>query len=259
MHKEGIAKYVLSLLKSVEKELLAFQKKKEPEMLHRIRVDIKKMRAILSFLNYVFKEEHFSEIRTLMPLFHRAGAIRELQINNKLLNGLPHRPMELIRKLKEKEKTATRKFYHTIPQHCERVNNLRCKMRLPDEILRRKQIRKYFRKKIKKARRELDMSMKNSSDKKREAMHDFRMDIKKMMYVYKVLPGKMRQSIGLETKYINKLQEKAGEWHDTYAVINFLHSIRPVSVNYVSELKEKEKNQFKVLLKYCKKFRIRMK
>ncbi len=81
-------------------------------------------------------------------------------------------------------------------------------------------------------------------------MHKYRKKIKGIIYVYNALPIKIQKKLEIDVAVFNKQQEWVGEWHDTYAAINFLslgHSSNQKS-DYISNLKENEKRQFETLL-----------
>lgn len=240
VRKNAFHTYIVSLLRAVEWQLNAYQKKRQPEILHRMRVDIKKIKALLSFLAKVFNDKTISASNSLRPLFHQAGCIRELQINSKLLKELPQPPLGLIKKMAIKEKRMTEQFCVRIPAHLLQVKQFVRRLELPDELPKRKKIKKYFKKKIKKALKELNLG-------ERDSLHRFRMEIKKLMYVHKALPRRLRASITLDEKYIDRVQKKAGDWHDAETVIKFLKSVGSIPDNYISKMKEKEIKNFNAL------------
>ena len=83
MEKNFLNNYILDLLESLNQNLSSYMKVKEYEYLHHLRVDIKKINAILSFAEKIFKTKYNANLLKL--LFHDAGKIREIQINLNLL------------------------------------------------------------------------------------------------------------------------------------------------------------------------------
>ncbi len=71
------------------------------------------------------------------------------------------------------------------------------------------------------------------------------------MFVYDALPKKITKEVNLDERHINKLQEKVGNWHDTYSSIEFLsyQYFKQKPVKYISKLKQKEIKQFNALFK----------
>ena len=100
MKKNILNHFVFDLLKSIENNLSIYIKNKMPECLHILRVDIKKINAVLSFAGSVYKEGY--NTGNLKPLFSKAGKIREIQINILLVELFPLPPKYLIEQLKNK-------------------------------------------------------------------------------------------------------------------------------------------------------------
>ncbi len=77
-------------------------------------------------------------------------------------------------------------------------------------------------------------------------MHKLRKRLKKIMYIYKAISKKVNKKLVLDSEYINQLQEKAGDWHDSYAALQFLSS-QSNSIELLAsivELKFKENQLF---------------
>lgn len=245
MEKNLLNNYILDLLESFEQNLSAYTKDKKPECLHRLRVDIKKLNAVFSFAKNIYKEKH--DAIKLKPLFIKAGKIREMHINIHLLSAVPHPPERLITRLKKKENILIQRFIKNSSRYNLLIKNFREKACLPEILRSKKAIITYFKKERRKANKILQ-------HKDREGLHRYRKKIKKIMYIYNVLPKRMQNKTELNEAEINKQQKKLGDWHDTYSAINyFYHEHFPMRTSkYILKLKEKEKRQFNTLLKIDK-------
>lgn len=232
--------YVWCYLKSVEQQLNAYMEDNEAERLHHIRLDIKKIKAIYSFAEAIYNESFYTN--ELNPIFNKAGKMREIQINIKLLHTFPQFPKKLIARLKKKENSKVKKFIKNIPLYIKYVKYFREEVTLPKILPDKKTIKKYFKKERQKANNEL-------KNKDREGMHQFRIKIKKMMYVYNILPEELQKKIELDFAAFNKQQKKIGKWHDTFSAIQFISNLpfSPKTEEYISILNEKEKRQFNAL------------
>jgi CHAD domain-containing protein len=240
MKNNPFNQYVLRRSKSIELNLSAYIKDKNPECLHRLRVDIKKIRAIFSFADKVYKEKYSSS--ALDPLFKKTGKIREIQINIHLLTLFPFQPKRLINQLKKKENRLTQQLINNASQYVRLIMKFREKKYLPDILPDNDIIIKYFKKEKQKSNKKLDK-------KDRDSVHQFRTRIKYMMYVFKALPKIIQKEIVLNKTKINIQQKIMGEWHDTYSAVYYLnHQHLPKkSVEYILKLKEIEKKQFNAL------------
>jgi len=234
--------YVINLLKFIEQNLSIFIKDKKPECLHHLRVDIKKIKAVISFSENIYKEKY--NTTNLKPLFVKAGEIREIHLDIHLLGLFPHHSGKLIEQLKKKKNILTLQFIKCDSKYVRLIKKFRKNVCLPEMLPNNKIINKYFEKEKQKANKKL-------KNKEREELHRYRAKIKKLMYVYDALPKRIQKEIELNKAQINKQQVKLGDWHDTYSAIKFLshEHFSLETVEYVQKLKDKEKRQFNALLR----------
>ena len=245
MNTTSLNNKIVSRLKKVEKNLLAYIQDMEGEQLHRLRVEIKKIKAILSFINTT-NQEHYN-INRLKPLFHKSGEIREIQINVHLLSTLPQTDAKQIIQLEEKGAALCEEFKNMVPLYLKVIKSFRKKVSLPAELAGEKRIRKYFKNKLIKAKR-------NLQEEDRVSLHLFRTRIKEIIYVRDALPKKMQRLIIINKPYISRLQEKAGDWHDTFAAISWLSDQAfPAMDEVILKLKEKESDEFDDLILLMRK------
>ena len=248
--KTGLLKnYIRERLKSIERDLKTYEGDNKSRHLHHLRVEIKKIKAVFYFAGKINKGKYYQD--ELKPLFQDAGEIRELQIHIQQFGALPHLPEKFSIQLVNKKKKCQELFRKNIPRYLESIRSFRKKFYLPPGIPGKTSVINYLKKETTKSKLEMD-------GEKRESLHRFRKRLKKIMYVYDILPGKLQSSFELNTGYINKLQEKIGKWHDSRSAIYFL-SHWHISVkmhDYISALKEKEKKQFRSLIKKIKYDRI---
>jgi len=242
MEKNILSHYLLTLLASVERNLSSYLKDKEPECLHHLRVDIKKINALFSFAEKVYQEQYDRSL--LKPLFRQAGEIRATQINLQLLETVPNLPEQLITGLRNTENIASQKFIGEGPLHLMNLKHFREETHLPELLPSKKTIVKYFKKERKKAEHLLQ-----HIDK--ENLHPYRKKIKNIFYLYGALPTRIQDKIKIDTEGIDQQQQWVGDWHDTFSAIDFLSSEHfPIQESeLLLNLKEKEKIQFNTLLK----------
>lgn len=241
MGKNFFNKYILKLLESIEQNLVSYMKVQEPESLHDLRVDIKKINAIFSFSKKIYNSKYQAIL--LKPLFKEAGKIREIQVNLKLLSAIPQLPERLTTRLRKNENILSQKFIKKGSQQIKVIKHFRKNIGLPKLQPSKMIIKKYLNKLKYKA----DIMLQNID---REYLHKYRKKIKKLIYIYNALPKRMQKKIEIDVAFINKQQQWVGDWHDTFAATNFLtlrHSTIQKS-EYISNLKEIEKIQFNNLL-----------
>jgi CHAD domain-containing protein len=237
MKKKILHDYVTELFHSMEHNLLSYNKDNEAEQLHRLRVSIKKLRALFSFASYIYNRQYKAAL--LKPLFKEAGIIRELQINKQILKAFPHPPQRLISELEDKENILRQQFVQNELLHLEMINQTHKMVDFPKAQASKKIVKRYFEKEQEKANKEL-------KNRDRESLHQYRMSLKKIMYVYDALPEKLQQKIKIDKAAIDRQQEDLGDWHDTFAAIHFLSplSLPKKSADSLLKLKETEEKQF---------------
>jgi CHAD domain-containing protein len=231
---------ILDYLFSVEQHLVCFAKDRDLERLHLLRVDLKKVKAIVAFINKVYHERISTD--SLNILFKKAGEIRELQINCELLSQLPHPPQNIIGALLKEQDILLKQFIKDLPLYFHLLQNFP-ELRFLDFVMPGKRtIRKYLRRLTKKA-----ATLFNSHD--RNQMHLLRKVLKKILYVYAILPKKILKYVGIKTALLHEFQKDLGNWHDNFSAITFLSGKDfEAKTGYVWGLIKKEQRQFETLV-----------
>lgn len=237
MKKDILQDSVLGLLATTEELLIGFCQHPQSEDLHRLRVNIKKLRALFSFVGHVHKKQHVAQ--WLKALFKEAGAIRELQINRRMLAAFPQPPLRLMKQLLTREKALTEELIQHKSIHLHSISQVKAAMDVPEKWPSHKAISNYFDKERKKAKQEWEQ-------KDRESLHRYRMSLKKIMYVYDVLPDAEQVKLDIDKSAIHLIQEDLGDWHDTYAAIHFLKQqpLPKKSAEALEQLIQTEELQF---------------
>lgn len=240
MKNNFLNSYVFDELNSVEKHLVGFIITKDPENLHRLRVSIKKIKAILTLAEKAGKIKYTSAELDL--LFKDAGKIREVQINSNLLLNFTDPPENLISRLKKKEVMLVLRFIKHAPIFLERMSKFREQICFLKKI-QTKKIRKFFDKSKNKANSYIERG--NRID-----LHRYRKKLKQIMYVYHCLPVHLQQDIKIDKEKTKRLQQKIGEWHDIYTAVNFIsHAKVPKSyIRNIEKLKDKQLKLYEALL-----------
>jgi CHAD domain-containing protein len=237
MKKGALISIVDDLLKSAERNLDDYAKDQRSESLHRLRVDLKKVKAAYSFAEFVFKKK-FSTT-AIKPLFKDAGSIREIQVNVTLLNQFPQPPKRLMARLGTKEKILSEAFVQNYSVHRKSIKDFRKYYQLPKKVIDDKKMFKYFDK------------MKNMQieDDNAEELHRYRIRMKRMMHVYYMLPDKIQKKTNLDIDSIEKLQHQLGEWHDMHTAIHLLsgETVPKKAAEYIAKLIEQERLMFEHL------------
>jgi CHAD domain-containing protein len=243
MQDNVLNNYVLERLKSIERNISRYSKSCEPEYLHKLRVDIKNIRAVYSFARKVYKRNY--DAAALSQLFKNAGRIREIHINIPLLASFADHPNNLIAELQTKEHTLNQEFVKSRSRYANILEEFRKTVCFPVKLAGIGKIKKYFER----LQRQSDRL---ALGKDRDDLHKYRMKLKQMIYVYALLPKKVQKVVELDDAMTTELQEELGNWHDTYSAINLFskENGQKLSAEHLKKLKAKETRQFNKALKY---------
>jgi len=194
---------------SMRLHLLRFCTERDAEDLHRFRVQVKKIKALLVILQ---GPEARKRLAPLQAIFKHAGNIRSTQIYLQLLRRYQPAHLNRQRQLEQMEQAASRLFcmkydayvhildrlYKTCSRHFRKIDD-ELVLRYYDQ--QRKKLRRFF------------------ADTRRSAakLHKSRKRIKKMLYLHALLSNKLRKKVGLDTAAFDRLQDAIGRWHDVAA------------------------------------------
>lgn len=179
-----------------------------PDNFHALRVDIKKLRAYTHlFESCVKKFNRDTFIKPYKKVFAHAGAIREIQIELKIIekleaqDGIEKYIKGLYKKLNKLHKTFDPIYYH------DKIEDKKKKIK---PFLSSKQqlcstsVESYFEKKWK----EIDKIIRKENPKKSQ-LHDLRKKLKEFFYNLKILESENKIH-----EEISKFMDYLGEWHD---------------------------------------------
>jgi CHAD domain-containing protein len=240
--------YLDKRLDSVERNLQAYKEDNKPKRLHRLRVDIKKIRSVLRFIRKKYNQEY--DLSRLKTVFYRAGTLHDQQQHIRILEEAKASEA-LISELEDQKNKHKASFVSHISHYLGYTAETRGEMALPTEKLDKKTVKEYFEKRIKKAKQDI-------GQQDRGKAHKFRKRLKNILYLYKALPKKLRKSIQLDAGYLDTLQDKAGNWHDTQQALTYLaeNTSSQNTSESQAQLDKREKKQFEKLLGKVKRKRL---
>ncbi len=241
--------YILKRLDAIDQGLSDFANENKPEFLHRLRVDIKKIKAVYSFADKVYKEKYNAS--NLKTLFHDAGEIRQIQVSIELLRTKSTPPKGLIFKLKKNEQVLIHQFIKKYPRYIKTLKKFRTNVHFPERLPDKKDIRKFLLNERAKANQEIKIMS-------RTRLHRYRIRMKKIMYLFNLLPERMQRSLDIDHLSIDRLQAKMGKWHDLHSAIELIAQEQALKVNqpYLNKLKQEELKQFNAMFKFLSRKRI---
>jgi len=191
---------------------------KDHEELHKLRVEIKKLKAYASFVSKLTDDKLKKTLEPLDEIFRMAGEIRTVHLNLESIQkyrvhapGLKKEQKALGENVSEQLSVSSQRYIHNIKTACSSIRSL-C------EDIMNKKICRLYSKKID----SLSSFFGQHFDEKK--LHSRRKIIKMLLYTENFLPKKIRRELALNTSYMDILQDVAGKWHDAIIAIELLES-----------------------------------
>ncbi|MDP9080760.1 MAG: CHAD domain-containing protein [Bacteroidota bacterium] len=195
MKKKTAVKYFDREWKGMKSCLKSYLKKGEQEELHKFRVQVKKLQALLILSDQT--RHHAKLIPCFKPVkkvFKRAGELRNVYIAGELTQR--HQPAD----------KAAQSFRLVVDKHLKGIKKVRHELKTKIKPIRNKQIRLFYENQLRQIARDL------AAQSSAEYLHTCRKRLKVLLYNYQAVRRVL--AIGLDTTYLNQVQDTIGKWHD---------------------------------------------
>lgn len=192
--------------------LESYRQVEDPEVLHLIRLELKKIKSILNLLQYGVRNfnghKHYVPFRTI---FRRAGEIRQPEVIYKLLlqyqvEGITDSQIPNTQQVER----LTKEFRTEVPAFLEMVSTEKKKLTKHIRKLSKKEAKKYLIKKRKELSRLLFPHFKTAT------LHKTRKNIKEIIFLQ--WADTSRKTIA----FFKKIEKVIGQWHDKQVLLPIL-------------------------------------
>lgn len=233
MKKKKELKYFDKEWKEMRAHLAVFFEEGDQEALHKFRVQIKKLRAMLIFFENTSKQhglmKHFKPVK---EIFKHAGQIRDAYMNLQLSEKYELKNeafetsqqktiddgIEIFRQNDKKFIKTIKKAHNKLAKQLSKINN--------DSIAA------YYRQQLE------QISVNLAVSGFTEEMHTNRKLIKILVYNHKLADKALNGSLSFNTAYLDKLQGNIGEWHDNIVAEQLFSSPELNDKPVVSKIKK---------------------
>ncbi len=211
--KDYTSKQLQAALHLLEQYVVA----SDEEVLHQLRVSLKKIKAVLDYLRIIHPKKIKSLRKKLQLVFHAAGSVREAQLRLKWLKEkgflflIQHAFLD--QKIKEEEEL----FVTQKKGHLKKLRSI-C-----DELA------EYLKEIDEDALLQYALEMKGQLEKKLQIVakndwHALRKLIKQLLYAHHWLTekDKLKELTVAAYQKLDQLQEKIGVWHDAVDLLQWL-------------------------------------
>lgn len=233
--------------KATEESLLAhltaFISTQDPEALHHFRLQVKKRKALLLYLQNTHREAYTSgRLKTLQSIFKHAGRIRSAQITLSLLEHYALADTVYRNDLETTEKKETDQFCARGKGYVKVIKELKETLCQEFQDIPDKSIETLFQKQLKKLTRFFSRPILGD-----EELHKVRRKIKNLLYLYKLLPRKLTRRIKWNNGYLDQLQHAIGEYHDIIQLLEFLKNRGYSNEKVLADIQEEKSRWYRMI------------
>lgn len=219
MKKKEEAKYLEKEWKEMNLHLKSFIETGDQEALHRFRVQIKKLRAMLSFFEDTSKQPGLLKgFKPVRKIFKSAGLIREAHMNLQL-GELYHLKNEAFESGQQRIiDEGTIEFRDSGKKFTKNIKDVYKHLIKQLPGVQNHSIADYYKNQLQQISTNLAISGFT------EDMHTSRKLIKILVYNHKLAEKALNGSLPFNTKYLDKLQDTIGKWHDNVVAAQLFSS-----------------------------------
>ena len=209
MKKKKEAKYLDKGWEEMNIHLNAFLETGNQEELHKFRVQIKKLRAMLFLFENTSNESGLLKcFKPVRKIFKHAGQIRDAY-TNLLLSERYHLKNKQFEEGQQKIiEEGTIEFRSNSPQFFKNIKTAHKRLKKQLQKVDDSMIADYYKLQLSNIATNLAVSGFT------EDMHTNRKLIKILVYNHKMAEKALNGSVPFNTAYLDKLQEAIGKWHD---------------------------------------------
>jgi CHAD domain-containing protein len=216
--------YANKQFKALKEDLESYHHLQDPEVLHKIRVEIKKIKVVLNLINYCVKKfkghRHFIPFRTI---FRKAGAIRQPEVLYKLLmlyqiGGVTD---EQIPRSKKLDKLSAA-FQKEVPLFIGSVKTQKKKIKKHFDQVAKDNAHRY----VKRKKQELEQLLFPTFNK--AGLHKARKICKEVVYLHWI------DNQPKPDPFFNEVENIIGQWHDKQILLPIVKKNK--AVDEVSKL-----------------------
>lgn len=209
MKKKEEAKYLEKEWKQMSLHLKAFLQTGDQEHLHKFRVQVKKLKAMLTlFENSSHKHNLLKNFKPVKKIFRDAGSIRDAHTNLLLTERFEIKNEAFETGQQKIVEEGTLAFQHKGKKHIRQVKEAFKHLRKKLHPVHKNSVADYYKVLLEQIAVNLTVSGFT------EDMHTNRKLIKILVYNHKLTDKAMGNELPFNIDYLNKLQDTIGKWHD---------------------------------------------
>lgn len=218
--------------------------------IHDARLHFKKMKSWLALcMADGQKAQWATRNPALQSVYKVIGETRNLFIASSILSSLPYETQPLTRKIQLKESALKLSLSNKTKELHGFLAAIHNEQSGHFTDLQEKDIQRFFSNKLEKLHRFF-----RKSDLSTAGLHDARKQLKTIYYAYKLMPGKSRKLVSVNTKYIKKLQDAIGKWNDIEITLHLLAPYSKQQITLTEHLLIRQNELFSKIKKQSRNF-----
>lgn len=222
-----------------------YDKTPTEEILHNVRVELKKIKALFNLINFCSKKFNVSkEYLSLREIFREAGKIREIEVMNKLF--LEYQIKHISEEIKTvKHNLLISNFRKNISRYKKMIAAIKSNIAKHLEKVNSDCFKKYSETRISKLNKQIFPVLIESG------LHNVRKIIKEIIYIESIRRWNKKNA----DPFYEEIQSLIGSWHDKQMLIKFLEEQYPdTQRKSIDTLKSKCRTDMKNILLVISKF-----
>ena len=234
LQKERQYEYIDKRCENAILSVKNFGENKDHEELHKLRVEIKKLKAFAAFTAKLADKHYKKKLRPVTDIFKKAGEIRTARLNLATLKKYRIRAtafrrgqLAISENVAQQFNTSSERYTQVIKSTCDELRN-------DCSDVSNKKIREFYSKKIEL----LALFFTEKFDEHK--LHERRKIIKRLVYADSLLPDKLKGELAINIPYLDTLQDIIGKWHDVLVIIDLLNNAGTGAQKTALLVREKE-------------------
>jgi CHAD domain-containing protein len=214
--RKRLDKYLNKRWDTILDHLKTLKRNHDQDAVHDLRLNAKKIKALFNLLKKASHNRKAFSSKKIKPLFKHAGNIRTADIHIKTLQENRLDYSCLIKEQRCIMEHEYEKLADNYKPYKKNITKLRKKYSKNLTSLKDKDVKSWYASNGNWLTLHFLWPVDGSS------LHECRKRIKNLIYTIKVLPNSLRSELGLNIKYLDKLQEIIGLWHDIEISLNLI-------------------------------------
>lgn len=225
----------------IEFHLNSFCDNRDHDHIHKLRLEFKKVRALISFVDSCLKNSFIkNHIKPTLELYRSAGIVRDAYISILLHSNIDE--------FKNKERLdclekVSLEFCNRKDEFLDLIFRYRISTPVNFDDISNTEATRFFSKRLKYLQKEF-------RELRKDRLHEDRKLIKKLLYVYPILPKAVKLKINISKRFYDTLQEMIGNWHDIKIALQTYIDEDSDDIAMISNLRTGEEAAYNSLVEF---------